>query len=141
MIRHGVAPYTECSSKGDKRFSAFYARIKTRGNHSIEEIYQASKIFTDGRTGLTWREAKGKQAINAAELSLLYQRLWCEYITENPELLLVLHNATGLQDMFGQPGHNCQATVLWTIRNIPLPPFEDTDNYIPPPDNEFADCE
>ena len=52
MIKHGTAPFWECSSKGDKRFSAFYARVDGR---SIEEQYQAAKIFEDGSTGLTWR--------------------------------------------------------------------------------------
>ena len=52
MIRHGSPPYLECSSKGDKRFSAFSARIRARGNRSIEEVYQAAKVFSDGTTGL-----------------------------------------------------------------------------------------
>jgi hypothetical protein len=53
MIQHGTAPFLECSSRGDRRFSAFAARIKSRGNKSIEEIYQAAKRFEDGSTGLT----------------------------------------------------------------------------------------
>ena len=44
MIKHGNPPYLECSSRGDKRFSAFYARIKGK---TIEEIYQSAKIFAD----------------------------------------------------------------------------------------------
>ena len=65
MIKHGVAPYLECSGKGDKRFSAFYARIKADRNRSIEEIYQAAKVFEGGITNLSWREAKGRKAVNA----------------------------------------------------------------------------
>ncbi len=61
MIQHGAAPFLECSSRGDRRFSAFAARIKRRANKSIEEIYQGAKRFEDGSTGLTWREAKGKR--------------------------------------------------------------------------------
>lgn len=114
MIKHGVAPFLECSSRGDKRFSAFYARVNGR---SIEEQYQAAKRFADGRTGLGWREAKGKQAVNMEEVATLYSRLWNQYIFEHPELLQVLQQATGLSDMFGQPGHVCQATELWRIRN------------------------
>ena len=116
MIRHGQAPFLECSSKGDKRFSAFYARLPRLGNKSIEEIYQATKEFSDGSTGLSWREAKGRRAINMEECALLYTILWDEYIRDHPELLLVLRNASGLSDMFGQPGHCCQATELWRIR-------------------------
>ena len=117
MIRLGTAPFLECSSKGDKRFSAFYARIRSRGGHSVEEIYQASKKFEGGITNLTWREAKGRKAINMADCALIYSQLWDCYILENPQLLTVLKNATGLSDMFGQVGHQCQATELWRIRN------------------------
>ena len=115
-IRHGHQPFLECSSKGDKRFSAFYARIEQRGNRSIEDLYQASKRFADGTTNLSWREAKGRGAINMNYCRRHYHRLWAEYIQENPELLNVLVNASGLSDVFGQPGHVCQATVLWDIR-------------------------
>lgn len=47
MIKHGFAPFLECSTKGDRRFSAFCAHIRSRNNQSIEEIYQAAKIFDD----------------------------------------------------------------------------------------------
>ena len=117
MVKCGTAPYLECSSRGDKRFSAFFARIRARGNRSIEELYQAAKVFEGGATGLTWREAKGRHAVNADEVRALYAVLWDEYIAENPQLLAVLRSATGLSDMFGQPGHACQATELWRIRN------------------------
>ena len=116
MIRHGEAPFLECSSKGDKRFSAFYARIKKYGNKTIEELYQAAKVFEDGSTGLTWREAKGRKAVNAEETARLYRKLWQRYIKENPRLLKVLIDASGLSDIFGQEGHMCQATELWRIR-------------------------
>jgi len=114
MIRHGVAPFLECSSKGDKRFSAFYARVNGR---SIEERYQYEKIFGDGSTHLSWREAKGRVAVNQEQVENLYGRLWDRYIAEHPELLEVVKAATGLSDIFGQPGSCCQATELWRIRN------------------------
>lgn len=116
MIRHGRAPYLECSSRGDKRFSAFHARVRQFGNRTIEEIYQSLKVLPDGRTGLTWREAKGQRAVNQDECAVYYSRLWDWYIHENPYLLDVLRAAPGLSDMFGQPGHCCQATELWRIR-------------------------
>jgi len=119
MIRHGKAPFLECSSKGDKRFSAFYASIRARNGQSIESLYQGAKVFKVGdytRTGLSWREAKGKKCENQADVARLYSQLWDEYIKENPELIDVLVKATGLQDRFGQPGHCCQATELWRIR-------------------------
>lgn len=117
MIKHGEAPYLECSSKGDKRFSAFYARFSNNLGRSLEEIYQGTKCFADGSTGLTWKEAKGKKAINQKDCNRIYSILWDLYIQENPELLDVLKNASGLSDVFGQKGHCCQATELWRIRN------------------------
>lgn len=101
---------------GDKRFSAFAARLRGRGNRSIEEIYQGSKVMTDGSTNLPWREAKGKLAVNQAFVTALYATLWDEYLQENPALLDVLTAASGLSDRFGQPGRCCQATELWRIR-------------------------
>lgn len=116
MIRHGEAPFLECSSKGVKEFSAFYARLHCEGGKSIEEIYQGAKRFKDGSTGLTWKQAKGRKAINQNYCSRLYGRLWDLYIQENPELLDILVKVTGVSDIFGQPGHCCQATELWRIK-------------------------
>ena len=116
MIRHGKAPFLECSSKGDKRFSAFYARIKRRDNKSIEEIYQAAKVFDNGYTNLHWKQAKGKKPVNIEECKKLYSELWDEYIAENPDLLVPLCSASGVSDIFGQPERACQATELWRIR-------------------------
>lgn len=67
MIKVGESPFLECSSKGDKRFSAFYARLKLF-NKTIEELYQSSKIFEDGTTNLSIKDAKGRKAINHEEL-------------------------------------------------------------------------
>ncbi len=118
MIAIGKFPFLECSSKGDKRFSAFYAKPKSLNNKSIEEAYQAMKIFDGGLTNLSWREAKGKKAINQSECEEAYIKWWKEYIEEN-NLIDILKSSTGLSDMFGQEGHICQATVLWRIRNEP----------------------
>lgn len=114
MIRHGVAPFLECSSKGDRRFSAFFAVVN---GTSIEAQYQAAKVFSDGSTGLSWRAAKGKLAVNQEEVAVLYSKLWDQYIANWPVLLEVLHNVSGVSDIFGQPGRVCQATELWRIRN------------------------
>lgn len=115
MLKFGKAPYLECSSKGDKRFSAFYARPVSLKGKSIEESYQGMKVFADGSTGLNWREAKGKKAINAKECAIAYDKWWREWVEEQ-NLLPVLISATGLSDIFGQKGHVCQAEVLWRIR-------------------------
>jgi len=84
---------------------------------TIEYLYQASKVFENGSHGLRWREAKGRRAINQEACAVYYGQLWDYYIRRNPHLLDVLRAAPGLSDTFGQPGHCCQATELWRIRN------------------------
>lgn len=122
MITVGEPPYLECSTRGDKRFSPFYARPSSLGGFSIEDAYHICKVFDDGTTGLDWRAAKqkkrdGHSVINQEECNALYSKLWDEYLDENPHLLDVIKLASGLSDMFGQPGGPCQAIELWRIRN------------------------
>lgn len=116
MMKFGQAPYLECSSLGDHRFSAFFASPSCVGGLSIEDAYQGAKVFPDGTTGLGWRAAKGRQAVNMDDCVALYDALWLEWVEEQ-DLLPVLKAASGLSDIFGQPGRVCQAEVLWRIRN------------------------
>ncbi len=83
---------------------------------SIEEQYQAAKIFKDGSTGLHWKEAKGRKAANAVECAILYENLWRQYISEHPQLLYILKMVSGLSDIFATKGSVNQAQVLWKIR-------------------------
>jgi hypothetical protein len=114
VIWYGEPPFLECSTLGDRRFSAFCARVNGR---SIEEQYQAAKRFEDGSTGLHWRQAKGRRPVNDAQTRQLYADLWDQYIWENPHLLDIIIAQTGLCDSYGRPGSVCQATELWRIRN------------------------
>lgn len=84
MLKFGQPPYLECSSKGDKRFSAFYAQIQSRNNKSIEEIYQAPKVFEDGSTGLGWRDAKGRVCVNIEECQNVYATPWTNTFRKIP---------------------------------------------------------
>lgn len=113
MVKIGKYPVLECSSKGDKRFSAFYARVKSAGNKSIEELYQGAKVFSDGTTGLSPREAKGKKAVNMDYCAKLYDELWFKYLDENPELVKELRKYKGFSDMFGRPNCQCQALSIY----------------------------
>jgi hypothetical protein len=113
MFKIGQPPYLECSSKGDKRFSAFYAKVD---GIPIEILYQRYKKFEDGTTGLDWRAAKGRVPTNIEECRVYYSELWDRYISDNPELQQILIESSGLSDIFGQPGHACQAAELWRIR-------------------------
>ena len=122
MIRVGEPPYLECSTRGDTRFSPFYARPSALGGLSIEEAYHALKLFDDGSTGLSWREAKALKAlghivVNQKFCNEAYSAMWDAYIAENPELLEVLREQSGLSDIFGQVPGPCQAIELWRIRN------------------------
>lgn len=112
MLRFGDAPYLECSSKGDKRFSAFYAIVE---GESIEKLYQAYKIFEDGSTGLSWKEAKGKIPVNIQTCRIFYTYLWNKYYQAHPELKDVILNYNGFTDIFGQEGHACQAEEIYKI--------------------------
>lgn len=121
MVRFGEAPYLECSTKGDRRFSAFCAYVGLYGA-TIESLYQSRKVFSDGATGLTWREAKGRKPVNYEFCKNWYSHLWDCYMWEHPELVAVLRSAAGLSDMFGSPGGVCQAEELWRIRREGISP-------------------
>ena len=81
--------------------------IKDKAHQTVEDQYQAAKKFEDGSTGLNWRKAKGRKAVNQEECAALYSELWTTYIIEHPELHDTLMEAEGLSDMFGQPGRVC----------------------------------
>lgn len=115
MLKRGNSPFLECSTRGDKRFSPFFAYLKGY-TKSIEDLYQGAKVFQDGSTGLTWRQAKGKKCINKEEVTELYEYLWEQYIIENPEYKDIITKASGLSDKFGNEGGVCQADTLWRIR-------------------------
>lgn len=74
------------------------------------------KVFKDGKTGLSWREAKRKHAVNYEECKAAYIQWWEEWVNEQG-LLSILKEASGLSDLFGKEGSVCQAAVLWEIRN------------------------
>lgn len=126
MLHFGKPPYIECSSIGDHRFSAFYARPRYLKGKSIEEAYQAMKKFRtpDGKieSNLEWRAAKGRTPINLKECQEAYRQWWGIWVKEQ-NLMPVLETASGLCDTFGQKGHICQAGVLWDIRNQAEIPF------------------
>ncbi len=115
MVKVGKPPYLECSTKGDKRFSALCAYPPHGDGWSIEEVYQANKILEDGSTGLPWREAKGKKAINQEQCNELYRLLWQDYLDANPDLVEFLLEQSGLSDCFAKPGSTNQAEVLWSL--------------------------
>ncbi len=111
----------ECSSKGDKRFSAFYAKVKAFGKYdSIENHYQLCKRFGEF-VPETWKDAKGKTPthfeLNGVEydlkyLSMWYDMLWLKYLDENPGLVEYASQFDDFGDMFKGKSINCQADTI-----------------------------
>lgn len=117
----------ECSSKGDKRFSALYAQVHVNGVFdTIENHYQKAKLFKDKNGKLKqvgdWREAKGKKPvaflISNYQLPLsfglmFYKLLWYKYLKSNPELEEVLLEYDDYNDIFTSKTAYCnQAEVI-----------------------------
>lgn len=96
----------EVSSKGNKDFSAFFARL--RNGKTIEEAYQLD-IKGYRELGYTVRDAKGKPPRiprSFTETDFLYTELWWKYLGQNPKkeqfLRQVIHSGRyeALTDMF-----------------------------------------
>ena len=115
MLKFGHEPFLECSSKGDYRFSAFKARLKQYNNKSIEELYQAAKIFDGNITNQGWRYAKGKKPLNAEFCRQFYSYLWTVWFIENPKAVGYVRKFNGTSDIFGQEGRACQAEEIYKI--------------------------
>jgi hypothetical protein len=107
----------EVSSKGDRRFSAFYAKLDAFDGDSIEEVYQ-----TDVKGYKTIDEGKGKPPLNnmtKEESYEAYKGLWVQWAKENPALIEELRVKSAgkvLTDMFATTDIN-QARALSEILN------------------------
>lgn len=113
----------ECSSAGDKRFSAFYAKITLCGVYdSIENHYQLSKRWTDEPAPKTWRDAKGrlpdyfvvgtKVYDDVWKIKDFYYALWFRYLDENPDLVRFLRQYDHFTDRFATRGGVSQADAI-----------------------------
>lgn len=106
----------EVSSKGDKRFSAFFAKLPD--GRSIEQIYQG---VIKGY-GNNWKEGKGKPPLNSnVDLWKGYLALWKLWAKHNPKLIEELRVKAAekdgvLTDMFATTDVN-QANALSVILN------------------------
>jgi hypothetical protein len=119
-MRYHFAGY-EVSSRGDKRFSAFYARLAD--GRSIEEHYQCDvKGYDPG--GTNWRLGKGRPPLdNRVDTWRAYLDLWRQWSRLNPELIEELKSLVGprgiLTDRFASTKIN-QAAALAQILNESL---------------------
>lgn len=119
----------ECSSHGNKKFSAFHARVEVGGiEKSIEEHYQESKIIRDRNGKVSeisnWKDGKGKRNVIAVRvmgkifgaeyLSAYYKLLWVKYLDKHPELVSIAKEYDEFTDKFRGKSTNCQADVIRT---------------------------
>lgn len=115
----------ECSTKGDKRYSAYYAKVDVFGVvNSIENHYQLSKrvgnyIPTDvmavkGVTPTHFVINKYGQELvfDVKYLSSWYKLLWYKYLDSNPELVKYAQDFDEFTDMFKGHSVNCQADII-----------------------------
>lgn len=119
----------ECSSKGDKRFSAFYAKITLPNNviDSIENIYQFSKRFPYQAN--TIKEAKGKtphffvflnQEYPINLLSSFYEFLWILYFIQHEYFVDYIKQYSKFTDSFRGKSINCQADIINKVKALGL---------------------
>jgi hypothetical protein len=115
----------ECSSKGDTRFSAFFAKMPDE--RSIEHWYQCDvKGWDPG--GMNWKLGKGQPPqmhYPTGQLWLAYLGLWRLWAVQNQQLIVELKELAGkhchtLTDCFANTEMN-QAHALATIINEWLP--------------------
>jgi len=118
-LRRSTIGY-ECSSKGDKRFSALYATLKD--GRTIEEAYQLDIKGYRAQSN-DWMFGKRKpplMSISEEDLWKQYLDLWKTWANENPELITELYNKTKknkvLTDMFANTKIS-QARALAVILN------------------------
>lgn len=93
----------EVSSKGDRRFSALFARLPS--GCTIEEAYQLD-VKGYRAVSSNWRSGKGRPPLNGKSLDTLwdeYLGLWRIFFEANPKLasdLFTLASGKTLTDMF-----------------------------------------
>lgn len=121
----------ECSTKGDKRFSAFGARIKVFGLMDVIEFhYQLSKRVqgVSYPEKLTWTQkmqyiklVKGRtpdslsikgRDYSPTLLSEWYDLLWCKYLDSSPVLVEYLKLFNDFNDVFKGKSMACQADSI-----------------------------
>ena len=107
----------ECSSKGDKRFSSFYAVVAFNGiTDTIENHYQKCKRNIAGHMAgkghnVAYVLIAGKQ-YEPAILTPFYRYLWFKYLKNNKELVEHARQFDDFNDMFKGKCVNCQADCI-----------------------------
>lgn len=107
----------ECSSRGDKRFSSFYAYVKIFDKvDSIENHYQNCKRFN-----VEPKQIKGSapdyieingHKLDKKYLTPFYKLLWVEYLDNHSNLVEHASKFDDFNDIFKGHSINCQADVI-----------------------------
>ena len=112
----------ECSSAGDKRFSAFYAYVEFNGVvDSIEHHYQNVKFKENDvrcRKGERVHYIKLFDKVLPPDmLTPFYRYLWYKYLRANPELVAYARQFDSFNDKFRGKSINCQADCIRAFVN------------------------
>lgn len=115
----------EVSSKGDKDYSALYAKLED--GRSIEEHYQV-----DVKGYKTWRDGKGKPPKDKSKnLQEEYTKLWKRYFDINPDkyefIKEKVNNGVKLTDQFATEKGVNQADTIMQIVNSKWEPKKRVD--------------
>lgn len=112
----------ECSSAGDRRFSALFARVTLAGQtRTIEEWYQLSKRWEGQPPPTSWRQAKGRRPdyleilgvrVPVRLMSAWYDFLWFRYFVEHPDLAAYARQFDAFHDRFARSGRQNQAQTI-----------------------------
>lgn len=115
----------EVSSKGDKDYSALYAKLED--GRSIEEHYQV-----DVKGYKTWKDGKGKPPKDTSKnLQEEYAKLWKRYFELNPNkyefIKEKINNGVKLTDQFATKNSVNQANTIMQIVNSKWEPKKRVD--------------
>ena len=110
----------ECSSKGDKRFSALYSKVLYEGKlSSIESIYQKSKRRKDGSVCKKGEYVEymviNNNRLESRFLTPFYKLLWVKYFDNNPELVEYAKDFDSFSDMFRGRSINVSSDIIEKI--------------------------
>ena len=121
MSKLNLPNVLECSSEGDKRFSAFFAKVKVFNKEDIiENHYQFCKRFGNEKPK-NWYHAKGRKpthieingiTLDSKYLSAYYSLLWVKYLDNNPDLVEFAKEFDFFHDKFKGKSKNCQADII-----------------------------
>jgi len=108
----------ECSSKGDKRFSAMFAKVEVFGVlDTIENHYQSCKRDAVGNPVKKGQPVDHmvllRRKLPPEMLTQWYKLLWIKYLRQHPKLVTYAAQFDEFTDAFrGKNTVNCQADVI-----------------------------